>query len=85
VGSVTAPEHHSLDEVQRRVALAVEKVSYSWPPPWLRPMLPNKGTEKFVSASPFPTSSSDQPGGCIDRFFSEILIIDDFFCFLVLS
>jgi hypothetical protein len=48
-GTVTAPSLPSLLEVQHRVAQAIERSTYSWPPSWLLPMLPNAGTEKIVS------------------------------------
>jgi hypothetical protein len=46
VGTVTAPELPSPLEVQRRVAKVIRRATYSWPP---SRMLPNVGTEKFVS------------------------------------
>jgi hypothetical protein len=48
-GTVTAPSFPSPLEVQRRVAQAIERSTYSWLPSRLLPMLPNEGTEKFVS------------------------------------
>jgi hypothetical protein len=48
---VTALSLPSSLEVQRRVGQAVGRSSYSWPPSRLLPMLPNVGTEKFVSSS----------------------------------
>jgi hypothetical protein len=48
-GTVTAPFLPSPLEVQRRVAQAIERSTYSWTPSRLLPMLPNEGTEKFVS------------------------------------
>jgi hypothetical protein len=48
-GTVTAPSFLSLLEVRRRVAQAIGRSTYSWPPSRLLPMLPNEGTEKFVS------------------------------------
>jgi hypothetical protein len=45
VGTVTAPELPSLLEVQRRVAQAIERSTYSWPPSRMLPILPNAGTE----------------------------------------
>jgi hypothetical protein len=47
---VTAPLHPSPLEVQRRVAQAIGRSTYSWLSQML-PMLPNAGTEKFVSRS----------------------------------
>jgi hypothetical protein len=49
VGTMTAPELPSPLEVQRRVAQAIGRATYSWPPSRMLPMLPNTGTEKFVS------------------------------------
>jgi hypothetical protein len=49
-GTVTALELPSPLEVQRRVAQAIGRSSYSWPSSQLLPMLPNAGTEKFVVA-----------------------------------
>jgi hypothetical protein len=46
---VTAPSLLSLLEVQRHVAQAIGRSTYSWPPSWLLPMLRNEGTKKFVS------------------------------------
>jgi hypothetical protein len=43
-GTVTAPEPPSPLEVQRRVAQAIGRVTYSWPPSWMLLMLPNVGT-----------------------------------------
>jgi hypothetical protein len=51
VGTVTAPSPPSPLEVQRHIAQAIGRSSYSWPPSWLLPMLPSAGTEKFVSCS----------------------------------
>jgi hypothetical protein len=49
VGTVTAQSPPSPLEVQRHVVQAIGRSSYSWPPSRLLPMLPNAGTEKFVS------------------------------------
>jgi hypothetical protein len=49
VGTVTALEFPSPLEVHRRVAQAIERSIYSWPPSRMLPMLPNAGTEKIVS------------------------------------
>jgi hypothetical protein len=51
VGTVTTPSPLSPLEVQRRVAQAIGRSSYSWSPSRLLPMLPSAGTEKFVSCS----------------------------------
>jgi hypothetical protein len=48
-GTVTAPSLPPPLEVQRRVVQAIGRSTYSWPPSWLLPMLPNEATEKFVS------------------------------------
>jgi hypothetical protein len=48
-GTVTAPELPSLDEIQRRVSVAIGKSTFVWPPSWLLPMLPHEGTEKLIS------------------------------------
>jgi hypothetical protein len=50
-GTVTAPSLPSSLEVQRRVAQAIGRSTYSCPPSRLLPMLPNAGIEKFVSCS----------------------------------
>jgi hypothetical protein len=44
-GTVTTPEPPSLLEVQHRVAQAIWRSTYSWPPSRMLPMLPNAGTE----------------------------------------
>jgi hypothetical protein len=51
VGTVTALELPSPLEVQHRVAQAIGRSTYSWPPSRMLPMLPNAGTEKIVSCS----------------------------------
>jgi hypothetical protein len=48
-GTATASLLPSPLEVQRHVAQAIGRSTYSWPPSWLLPMLPNAGTEKIVS------------------------------------
>jgi hypothetical protein len=48
-GTLTPPVLPSLKEIQRRVALAIGKSTFSWPLARLLPMLPNEGTEKLVS------------------------------------
>jgi hypothetical protein len=40
VGTVTVPELLSPLEVQRRVAQAIRRATYSWTPSWMLPMLP---------------------------------------------
>jgi hypothetical protein len=47
VGTVTTLSLPSPLEVQRRVAQAIGRSTYSWPPSRLLPMLPNAGTEKL--------------------------------------
>jgi hypothetical protein len=47
VGMVTAPEPSSPLEVQRRLAQAIGRSTYSWPLSWILPMLPNAGTENL--------------------------------------
>jgi hypothetical protein len=51
VGTVTAPELPSPLEVQRRVAQAIGRSTYSWPQSRMLPMLPNAGIEKIVRCS----------------------------------
>jgi hypothetical protein len=51
VGTVTAPSPPSLLELECHMAQAIGSSSYSWPLSRLLPMLPNMGTEKFVSCS----------------------------------
>jgi hypothetical protein len=48
-GTVTAPKPSSLLEVQRRMVQVIGRATYSWLPSRMLPMLPNAGTEKFVS------------------------------------
>jgi hypothetical protein len=48
-GTVTTSLLPSPLEVQRRVAQAIARLTYSWSPSRLLPMLPNVGTEKIVS------------------------------------
>jgi hypothetical protein len=59
VGTVITPELSSPLEVQRRVAQAIGRATYSWPPLRMLPILPNAGKEKFVSC---PSSRCDTPG-----------------------
>jgi hypothetical protein len=49
-GTVTAPSLSSSLEVHRRVAQAIGRSTYLWPPSRLLPMLPNAGTKKIVSS-----------------------------------
>jgi hypothetical protein len=62
-GTVTAPTLPSPLEVQRRVAQAIGRSTYSWPQELLFPMLPHEGTEKFVSHCLLDAS-------CLLRFLS---------------
>jgi hypothetical protein len=55
-GTVTAPTLSSPLEVQRRVAQAIGRSTYSLPPARLFPMLAHEGTEKFVSHHLLDTS-----------------------------
>jgi hypothetical protein len=48
-GTVTAPKHSSLNKIQRCMALAIRKLTFTWLPTRLLPMLPNGETEKLVS------------------------------------
>jgi hypothetical protein len=48
-GTMTPSAFPLLTEIQRRVAQAIGKSTYTWPPARLLPMLPNKETEKLVS------------------------------------
>jgi hypothetical protein len=50
-GTMTTPLPPSSLEVQCRVAQAIGRSTYSWPPSLLLPMLPNAGTENIVSCS----------------------------------
>jgi hypothetical protein len=50
-GTVIAPSLPSSLEVQRRVAQAIGRSTYSWPSSRLLLMLPNVGTKKVVSCS----------------------------------
>jgi hypothetical protein len=50
-GTVIAPELPLPLEVQHRVAQAIGRAAYSWLPSRMLLMLPNVGTEKFVSCS----------------------------------
>jgi hypothetical protein len=47
-GTMTAPSLPSPLEVQRRVAQAIGRLTYSLPPARLHPMLPHEGIEKFA-------------------------------------
>jgi hypothetical protein len=48
-GTMTVSEPSLLLEVQLRMAQAIGRSTYSWPPSRMLPMLPNAGTKKFVS------------------------------------
>jgi hypothetical protein len=71
-GIVTAPTLPSPLEVQRRMAQAIEKSTYSWPPARLLQMLPHEGTEKFVSLRLLDTSR---------LFFVVMLVFSKTICF----
>jgi hypothetical protein len=64
-----------LDEVQRRVVLAIGKVSYSLSPSQLLPMLPNEGTKKLVSSLPLLPTSSKLLVDCVDSEFLAVVMI----------
>jgi hypothetical protein len=72
VGTVTAPELPSPLEVQRRVAQAIWRAIYSWPPSRMLPMLPNAGTEKFVSC---PSSRPVSFAFCRGKIFSDLTLV----------
>jgi hypothetical protein len=67
---VITPTLPSPLEVQRRVAQAIGRSSYSSPPTQLLPMLPNEGTKKFVSHYLLDTS-------CLLCFFVVKSIFSD--------
>jgi hypothetical protein len=69
VRMVTALELPSPLEVQRRVAQAIGRSTYSWPPSRMLPMLPNAGTEKFVSC---PSSWQVSFALCRGKIFSGL-------------
>jgi hypothetical protein len=72
VGTVTAPELLSPLEVQRRVAQAIGRATYSWPPSRMLPMLPNAGTKKFVIClSSRPVSLAF----CRGKIFSDLTLV----------
>jgi hypothetical protein len=68
-GMVTAPEPPTPLEVQRRVAQAIERATYSWPSSRMLPMLPNAGMKKFVSC---PSSRQVQFAFCHGKIFSGL-------------
>jgi hypothetical protein len=72
VGTVTAPELPSPLEVQRCVAQAIGRSTYSWPPSRMLPMLPNAGTEKFVSC---PSSRQVPFALCPRMIFSGLILV----------
>jgi hypothetical protein len=67
------PEFLLLKEIHHRVALAIGKSTFVWPPPRLLPMLPNEGTEKHESDFFFRQTS--RQAWCLELMliFSEIL------------
>jgi hypothetical protein len=68
-GTVTVPEPPSPLEVQCFVAQAIRRATYSWPPLWMLPMLPNAGAEKFVSC---PSSRQVRVAFCRGKIFSDL-------------
>jgi hypothetical protein len=72
VGTMIAPELPSPFEDQHRVAQAIERSTYSWPPARMLPMLPNSGTEKFVSC---PSSRQDSSTLCCGMTFSGLILV----------
>jgi hypothetical protein len=76
-GTVTAPEPLSPLEVQRHVAQAVGRATYSWPPPRMLPMLPNAGTEKFASC---PSSRQVRFAFCCVKIFSGLTSVRSCCC-----
>jgi hypothetical protein len=69
VATVTAPELPSPLEVQRRVAQAIGRATYSWLPSRMLLMLPNAGTGKFVSC---PSSQQVSFTFCRGKSFSDL-------------
>jgi hypothetical protein len=61
-GTMTAPDIPLLNEIQRRVSVAIEKSTFVWPPAQLLPMLPNEGTEKLVRDFSSSDKLSDKLG-----------------------
>jgi hypothetical protein len=55
-GTLTAPEPPSPLEVQRRVAQAIRRLTYSWPPLRMLPMLPQRGDREICKLSVFSAS-----------------------------
>jgi hypothetical protein len=68
---VTAPELPSPLEVQRCMAQAIGRSTNSWLPARMLPMLPNSGTEKFVSCS---SSRQDSFALCHGMTFSALIL-----------
>jgi hypothetical protein len=77
VGTATTPELPSPLEVQRRVAQAIGRSTYSWPPSRMLPMLPNAGTEKFVSC---PSSRQVSFALCHEMIFSGLILVGPCHC-----
>jgi hypothetical protein len=71
-GTVTAPELPSPLKVQRRVAQAIGRATYSWPPSRMLLMLPNAGIEKFVSC---PSSWQVLFALCREKIFSGLTLV----------
>jgi hypothetical protein len=72
VGTVTVSELPSPLEVQHRVAQAIGRATYSWPPSRMLPMLPNTGTEKIVSC---PSSRPLSFALCRGMIFSDLTVV----------
>jgi hypothetical protein len=72
VGTVTASEIPSPLEVQRHVAQAIGTTTYSWSLSRMLPMLPNAGTEKFVSC---PSSRQVSFALCRGKIFSDLTLV----------
>jgi hypothetical protein len=72
VGTVTALELPSPLEVQRRVAQAIGRATYSWPPSRMLLMLPNAGIEKFVSC---PSSRPVSFAFCRGKIFWDLNLV----------
>jgi hypothetical protein len=82
VGTVTAPELPSPLEVQCHVAQAIGRTAYAWPPSRMLPMLPNAGTEKFVSC---PSSRQVSFALCHGMTFSGSILVGPCHCSWSLS
>jgi hypothetical protein len=72
VGTVTTLELPLPLKVQRRVAQMIGRATYSWPPSWMLPMLPNAGIEKSVSC---PSSRPVSFAFCRGKIFSDMNLV----------